>query len=102
MWLAFGFLPVLVLFTLTALSDSFASALSVVTESESPYCLGRNCTSGGIEADLLAIGGYLLVPVVIGTVAAVVFDHQRRTNYLTEEEFERRLEEQLRDLPPKT
>ena len=99
-WLAWGFLPVLVLFIITALLHSFATALSVVTESESPYCLGRNCTRGGISAYLLAVGGYLLVPVVIGTVAAVVFDHQRRSNYLSKDDFDRQLNELKKKLPP--
>jgi hypothetical protein len=99
-WLLCGLGPVLLLFGLTAFIDSFGTALSVVTESESPYCLGRQCAHGGLEAELLAIGGYLLVPVLIGTLSAVVFDSQRRKHYLTQQDFERKWEEHVAQLPP--
>lgn len=99
-WILCGFLPVLILFIITAFMDSLSTALSVVTESESPYCLGTSCKSAGIEADLLAVGGYLLVPVLIGTLAAVVFDRQRRSQYLTADDFEREWNEHLGELPP--
>jgi hypothetical protein len=100
LWIVFGLGPVLILFVITAIMDSFSTALSVVTESESPYCIGNDCKSAGIEADLLAIGGYLLVPVLIGTLSAVVFDVRRRRDYVTKDEFDQRWAEHAAQLPP--
>jgi hypothetical protein len=103
-WISCGLGVVLILFLITALKHSFSTALSIVTESQSPYavCHGSTCKSeAGIIPDLLGLAGYLVVPALIGTLAAVAFDVQRSKHYVSKEELQRQLEEHDARLPPR-
>ena len=81
-WLsAFG-LVVGGLFILTGLTSSFKTAFDVLTGTASPFK-----SQAGVAGVLLAITGYLVVPAVIGTLAAVFFDRQRLERTLEHEEL---------------
>jgi protein-S-isoprenylcysteine O-methyltransferase Ste14 len=70
-------------FVVTALSVSFKTAFNVLTGTTSPID-----SHAGIAGVVLAVVGYLMVPTVVGTLAAVLFDRQRRASTLDPDEID--------------
>jgi hypothetical protein len=100
-WLFWGSLPVVILFLVITFIDSLGTALSVLTQAESPYCINgaSPCKGGGPGADLLSIGGWVIVPLLIGTLAAVVFDYRRSKKYVEDDKLVPTIEQVWQNLP---